>query len=85
MSSSSSIAGTWLSRLRPLKPSAMLNTMSSGVLASTLGSSGVASRSITSWPHEAMASRMACSVAGESYSASRSSLASTVGFTRLTL
>ena len=63
----------------------MLKTMSSGVVDSTLGSSGVASRSITSWPHEAMASRMAWSVAGESYSASLSSDGSTVGFTRLTL
>ena len=85
MSSSSSIAGTWDSRLRPLKPSAMLKTMSSGVLPRTLGSSGLASRSMTSWPQDAIASRMAWSVAGESYSASRSSEASTVGFTRLTL
>ena len=41
MSSSSQQRGTWLSRFRPLKPSAMLKTMSSGVVASTPGSSGV--------------------------------------------
>src|SRR5207248_5217652 len=49
------------------------------------GRSAVASRSITSCPEAAIASRTAWMVAGASYSASSSRVPSSAGFTRLTL
>jgi len=85
MSRSSRSAGTWDSRFRPSSPSAMLKATSMLELAKMAGSSEVASRSMTSWPYEAMASRIAWSVSGESYSASESLWPPSVGRTRFTL
>src|SRR5438045_95492 len=85
MSRSSRSAGTTASRFRPLIPSAMLKTTSTGVAARTVGSSVVASRSITSWPAAAMASRTAWMVCGGSYSASSSLRPSISRLMRFTL
>ena len=63
----------------------MLKTTSTGIAASTLGNSLVASRSMTSCPAAEIASRTAWMVEGASYSASSSRRPLISGLMRFTL